>query len=328
MKKSVEGCGFVCIDYIQDDESVMCDIGGTCANVLSFLGFLGWESCAWMPLYEEENLSHWLNGRGVYTRYFVKTQKSVPKIVQIPDRINKTHRFITRCPKCGGRLAEICLPSKKHMETDKKVSNLFFCDRISEGILNRAAETALAGGITMYEPNGLRTYGQLLANSRKFHIVKFSDEKVSKKWQQNLLIDLKNENVKLIIVTQGKDGLKFATKQKWEWTELKGESTDYAEGKDSSGAGDWLTAIFLDCFLPQIENGGSAFDYDIICDSLRCAMKVAALSCKEVGAQGILHSGKRINELGRIIGVTLKDERPICRIYGNIVCPHCGREII
>ena len=328
MKKSVEGCGFVCIDYIQYDGSVICDIGGTCGNVLSFLCFLGWESCVWMPWYEEESLAHWLNDRGVDARYFVKTKKCVPKIVQVTDRTDKTHRFLTRCPKCGGRLAEICLPTKKHMETDKEVSNLFFCDRISEGILNRAAETALAGGVTMYEPNGLRTYGQLLANSRKFHIVKFSDEKISEKWQQNLLIDLKNEGVKLIIVTQGKDGLKFAVKQNWGWTELRGEKADRGEGKDSSGAGDWLTAIFLDCFLSQIENGGSAFDYDIVCASLRCAMKAAALSCKEVGAQGMLHSGKRIKELERIIGMPLSSEKPVRRTYGKIVCPHCGQEIM
>ena len=132
MKKDIEGCGFACIDYIQTDKSIRCDIGGTCANVLSFLNFLGWESCIWMPLYAEECLSRWLKDRGVHIEYFVKTKKRVPVIMQISNRVNGTHRFITRCPQCGSRLAEVCLPTRNQMRTDKYVSGLFFCDRISE----------------------------------------------------------------------------------------------------------------------------------------------------------------------------------------------------
>lgn len=326
MIKWVEGCGFACIDYIKTDKSILCDIGGTCANVLSFLSFLGWESHIWMPEYAENYLSDWLKDRGVCIEYFTKTKKSVPVVIQVPDRIKKTHRFLTRCPECGSRLAEICLPTRKHMQVSSKIPGLFFCDRISEGIVHHALEVAEAGGITMYEPNGLRTYNQLLANCRKFHIVKFSEEKIPAQWQQNLLNDVKKENVKLIIVTKGKKGLKFATAKKWMWTEVNGVS--HMDEQDSSGAGDWLTAVFLNCYISQISNENDIFDHDIVYTGLQSAMKAAELSCKEVGAHGILHSRKRISELEDIIGASLSDQILARKIYGNVICPYCHRQIL
>ena len=323
MEKTVEGSGFICMDYIQSEKGVICDVGGTCANVLSILSFLGWKSSLWMPSYADDSLSSNLVSRGIHLEYFIKTRKRLPCVVQINDKKSREHHFITKCPMCGSRLAETLLPNKKQVEKWNDDSSLFFCDRISEGILERARNITESNGITMYEPNGFRTYNQLLDSCKKFHVIKFSDEKVPYKIQQNLLNALRYENTQLIIVTQGEKGTRFAVKPEWKWVEVRNNTSIKIE--DSSGAGDWLTAVFLNYIIPEIRRGELEFGRDRVSEGLRLAMKAAELSCSQIGAQGIMHNRTCIHELERIVEEPLSSSIPYCKSYENVMCSHCGK---
>ena len=95
------------------------------------------------------------------------------------------------------------------MSKPEIITDVFFCDRISEGIMELANRIKANGGITMYEPNGLRFYGQLIDICSKFDIIKFSDERIPDKWQEQLATDLMWTQTRLVIVTLGERGLKF-----------------------------------------------------------------------------------------------------------------------
>ncbi len=329
MKKRIEGCGFSCIDYIKTDDFIITDVGGTCANVLSILSFLGWNSTIWIPEYEDRTLYDWLEERGVACYEYVKTQKRIPKILQCYDGGNR-HFFYTRCPICSKRLAESSVPSQKQISVQMPAADVFFCDRISEGVLERSAHTVSNGGITMYEPNGLRFYSQFLNFCRHFDIVKFSKDKIPENWQERLRTDLKEEQTKLLIVTEGEQGLQFSYKQSEKefsaWVFLNASHIE--EGKDSSGAGDWLTAAFLYYFLLPMNSTSNLFKYEEIKRSLEAAMELAALSCKEIGAQGILHSRDCIWLTEKILGIELPEAIINRKTDKELICPYCGEVMI
>lgn len=328
MKKSIEGCGFSCIDYIKKDALTIADVGGTCANVLSILSFLGWNSMIWLPGYEDRTLYNWLKERGVVSNEYVKTGKGIPIILQLCDK-EKGHSFYTKCPKCGKRFAESSVPSKKQVGDQMPTADVFFCDRISEGVLERSARTVSNGGISMYEPNGLRFYNQLLDACRNFSIIKFSNDKIPENWGERLRADLIEEQTKLLIITEGKHGLRFSyrktEKEFSTWFHLKVSHIE--EGRDSSGAGDWLTAAFLYYFIMSKDHVSNLFAYEEIKKSLEAAMELAALSCKEIGAQGILHSQECIGVMEEILGVELPEPVQMRKKDKELICPYCGSVI-
>lgn len=330
MRKRIEGCGFSCIDYIKTDDFTVADVGGTCANVLSILSFLGWDSAIWMPKYRERMLYNWLMERRVTVNEYIKTEKRIPRVLQLYDREKNEHFFYTRCPVCAKRLAESSVPSKKQINEQAGTADVFFCDRISEGVLECANRTVLNGGIAMYEPNGLRFYNQFLRACRNFNIVKFSKDKIPEKWKEQLRTDLRESRAKLIIMTEGKQGLQFSYRQSEKefsnWFFLK--VSDIEEGKDSSGAGDWLTAFFLYDFILHKDQPSNLFTYEKIKKSLDVAMEAAALSCKEIGAQGILHSQKCIKVMEKTFGIELPEAISFRIETREMVCPYCGNRMI
>lgn len=332
MKKSIMGCGFSCIDIISTDNKMVCDVGGTCANVLSVLSFLGWDSVLWLPDYEDDRLNMWLQETNIQCVNFMKTKKQTPKIIQVYDYEKGKHRFFTRCPWCGNRFFESILPNRKQAILKTEIiTDIFFCDRISDGIMEIANRTKANGGITMYEPNGLRFYNQFIDICRKFDIIKFSDERIPDKWQEQLMEDLMRGQTKLVIVTLGERGLKFILRTEdgtfSEWNYMKSYEAD---GKrDSSGAGDWLTATFLYYFIPQLETYQKDFPFHAVWDSLLKAVKMSAFACKEVGAQGLMHSKRGIEEVNQsfdlnLYPTNLHNEKREDDLY----CGKCRRRLV
>lgn len=330
MKRKITGCGFSCVDIIKSDEGIVTDIGGTCANVLSILNCLNWEAEIWTPKYEETFFEACLTGRGIKCVQFANTKKKVPRVLQINDKKTSQHKFITRCPQCGNRFAEYVLPTVKQVEKEKYQKGMvFFCDRISEGISKLAEINKANGGYTMYEPNGFRIYEKFINNCKIFDIVKFSEEKLSDRQKKAVLDDLQISAVQLIIMTNGQLGLKFAFRDKnnrlSEWNQMDAVPTDKL--KDSSGAGDWLTASFLNCFFSWNKYTGQFQNCDYIRLCLRKAMDIAAMSCGYIGAQGALRDEKIFQEMSLppVAMEVFRREKPELK---DFYCAACGAQII
>lgn len=332
MNKSIMGCGFSCIDIISKDNKLIWDVGGTCANVLSVLSFLGWGSVLWIPDYEDDRLNTWLNEMKIQCINFTKTKKQTPKLIQMYDYEKGKHHFFTRCPWCGNRFFQSILPNGRQVMSKPEITaDVFFCDRISDGIMELANRTNENGGITMYEPNGLRFYNQFIDICCKFDIIKFSDERIPNKWQEQLTTDLLWAQTKLVIVTLGERGLKFILRAEdgtfSEWIYM--ESYNIIGKQDSSGAGDWLTATFLYYFIPQLEKYQRVFPYHIIWDSLLKAVRMSAFACREIGAQGLMHSKDGIEEVNRLFNLNLCPTKPHSeKREEDFYCYKCGSRLI
>lgn len=332
MKNSIMGCGFSCIDIISKDNKLILDVGGTCANVLSVLSFLDWDSVLWLPDYEDDRLNTWLNKMDIQCINFTKTKKQTPKIIQVYDYEKGKHHFFTRCPRCGNKIFENILPNERQIMFEPEIAaDVFFCDRISNGIMELADRTKVNGGITMYEPNGLRFYNQYISICRNFDIIKFSDERIPDKWQEQLKTDLLWAQTKLVIVTLGERGLKFIFRTEdgtfSEWIYMESYHIDGKQ--DSSGAGDWLTATFLYYFIPQVRKYQGSFSRHIIWDSLLKAVKMSAFACREVGAQGLMHSKEGIEEVNQVLNLSLYPTEPHNeKREEDFYCYRCGSRLV
>ena len=331
---SVIGSGFACIDYIKDGNSTMENLGGTCANVLTILSLLGWESYLWLPKFcDKELIERYLLERGINPIFFANTQKPVARMIEKIDVVTKKHQFQIKCLNCDKMLFSTILPNKHQVESIKQceieTANVFFCDRISEGIRFQAEKVRKTGGLTMYEPNGARIYTTLKESCCQFEIVKFSKDRIPPKWQAVLPDDVRESNVKLIIVSMGAQGLKYLFRNEdenfQEWRFISAVTCeDYADG---TGAGDWLTAAFLYYFVPlylQRNNVMRAKDVD---EALNKAIKIATFSCREKGAQNIIYNDNVLNQLRNEYNFPIASVNVDVSKQNASTCPFCGKEL-
>jgi hypothetical protein len=121
----VYGTGLISLDVVYGlhNDRPKYHVGGTCGNVLSTLGFLGWDA---YPVSRLENdhagsmVRFDLAQCGVHSEYLsLAPTASTPIIV---EQITKTkhgtytHRFQLTCPRCGG-----FFPSFKPLRYDSAV---------------------------------------------------------------------------------------------------------------------------------------------------------------------------------------------------------------
>lgn len=295
-QKKIIGTGFSGLDIIRTDNKDLILPGGTCANVLAVLASLGWSTKLFKAQYNDE-WNTYVNRRlgefGVDVNEYASSNEATPKVIQINE--GNDHRFYTVCPKCNRRLIEIRLPTINIISTQKndvEETNVFFTDRISSGIkfARKAANAKLIW--TFYEPNSNRSYAQLLNNASEFSIVKFSSERISSKVANKLKNDLslKTCNTRLLIVTMGNKGLSFSLRTSTnlfsEWHNI--DAINSTETIDTSGAGDWLTAGFLDVFIDNYPKVTSSISYKVVRAALQNGQILSQTCCKYMGALGAL----------------------------------------
>ena len=256
---SILGAGFACLDIIkfQNKDTVM--LGGTAANVLTILSMLGLKAEFLIARYyglSGKYIENALIHRGVQCISFTNTKSQVPKIIEGLEK--GKHFFATTCPKCGKNLVKCNFPTLGQMtkieKQYNKFPNIFFFDRISEGIRECARQNE--SGWNVYEPNACRMYSNLISGIRVANIVKYSEDRISAKLTDNVIRDIRSTNVVLLIVTMGEGGMKYVyrteTGEFSDWNYIAAASLDKVV--DSSGSGDWLTAVFLYLLLKKHPN--------------------------------------------------------------------------
>lgn len=203
---------------------------------------------------------------------------------------------------------------------------MHFFDRISDGIKVGIQKAKEVSAWTYYEPNSCRQYSAFYDNVAQVDIVKFSDARIPGAYVDQLFFDLdESTQTKLIIVSQGKKGLKFALKADNgrfnKWVSLR--AVTIQDPVDTSGAGDWLTATFLWYFLKQFIHARGTLPLEQIEKFLRDAQTISAQSCQYTGARGMLKSPEGIAFLNRHFGCDISQFAENRIEKGKYICRSC-----
>ena len=329
---SILGAGFACLDIIrlQNTDTVM--LGGTAANVLTILSLLGLKTEFLTAKYYGRSgkfIESAFMHRGVQCIFFANTKNQAPKIIEGLE--NGKHFFATTCPKCGQDLVRCNLPTLSQLtkieEQYNKSPNIFFFDRISEGIRECARQNK--DGWNVYEPNSCRMYSNLISGIRVADIVKYSEDRISAKLTEKVIRDIRDTNVVLLIVTMGEGGIKYVyrteTGEFSDWNYIAAVSIDKV--MDSSGSGDWLTAVFLYLLLKKYPNYIAHLSGQYIEQSMIEAQRYAAQNCSFIGAQGMLRERCIVDRINCELDVNIKI---ICdpEINWGYDCDYCFSEHI
>lgn len=329
---SILGAGFACLDIIrlQNKDTVM--LGGTAANVLTILSLLGLKTEFLTARYYGQSgkyIESAFMHRGVQCISFANAKSQAPKIIEGLEK--GKHFFATTCPKCGQNLVKCKFPTLSQMtKVEKqynKSPNIFFFDRISEGIRECARQNK--DGWNVYEPNSCRMYSNLISGIRVANIVKYSEDRISSKLTDNVIRDIRDTNVVLLIVTMGEGGIKYVyrteTGEFSDWNYIAAVSIDKVI--DSSGSGDWLTAVFLYLLLKKYPNYTAHLSRQYIEQSLIEAQGYATKNCSFIGAQGMLRDQCIVDEINFEFDRSIK---VICdpEINWGYDCDYCYNENI
>lgn len=327
---SILGAGFACLDIIrlQDKEIVM--LGGTAANVVTILSLLGLKTEFLTARYygwSGKFIENAFKNRGVKCIFFVDTKNQAPKIIEGIEE--GKHFFVTTCPRCGKDLVKCILPSlsqiNKTINQYDKFPNVFFFDRISEGIKECARRNK--NGWNVYEPNSCRIYSSLINGICAANIVKYSEDRISSKTTDNIIRDIKDTDVVLLIVTMGEMGIKYVYRDETgefsDWNYISVMPVDKVV--DSSGSGDWLTAVFLYLFLKKYPNYTIHLSGRYLYQCLTEAHRYAAENCLFVGAQGMLKDQNMIDKINYELDGKI-DEISDSVIGWKYSCEYCYNE--
>lgn len=290
----VVGAGLACLDIINREREIIAMNGGTCANVLTALAQLGEEAVILLPKYEkdiqnERFYSAFLD-LNVKLMFYGNTKQNIPRIIEMFDE-NMKHVFFTKCPHCDKELIKNRLITEK--EAGKCIAKIkdcdvFFTDRVSDGIKKIAIELKGGNSKIFYEPNSGRNVKALIEMSKISNVLKFSTDRISMSLADSILKECHNTSLELVIATHGKDGLSFSYKKEddvfSDW--IKGPYVEFHNTKDTSGAGDWLTAGFIHNW----NQANFVMSDDIIFKALEKALKLSAIASMAEGAQGVFYN--------------------------------------
>ncbi len=331
-KINILGAGFSCVDMVKFGLKDSTYLGGTAANVLSILGMLEYDVDFLIADYNGASALWMMNAlkkRNVNLKHFSITQKKAPQVIEYINYRDASHKFATICPNCKKKINGIVLPTEKQVDFLVKEKNkrysLFFYDRISEGIksiIRRNDETW-----NFYEPNSFRIYSTFLSSAKKANILKVSEERFPKSFEKNLLDDLQDSDVELVIITLGSKGLKYSLRNKENrlknWTYLIVDRVNNLI--DSTGAGDWLSAIFIYGFLNKYPFLCKDIEEEFVVNVLKKAQIVSKIVCAYEGAQGVFHDVKGIIDINKVLGVSLEpiiddpyENQGVCNICNKL----------
>lgn len=323
---NVIGTGLACLDIINDEEMITVMNGGTCANVLTVLSQLGEEIELLLPEYSDdihkEEFYLTFNKLDVGLLLYAHTKQKIPRIVETYDE-KRGHIFYTKCPHCNNSLVKnrfISYRESKRIVPVIKDYDVFFTDRVSDGIKSIAKEFNEKGAKVFYEPNSGRNVKALVEMAKLSNVLKFSTDRINMRMAEELLLQCQGNTLEVIIATHGKDGLSFCYKMKdgtfSKW--LKGPHIVFNRMQDTSGAGDWLTAGFLHYW----NRNGFELCEEVLYDSIENGLKLSEIASMTKGAQGAFYN-KEVFELLKS-KYDIKLNTPLKQYDGYIERPYCN----
>ena len=325
------GAGFVALDIVEGREQRFAAAGGSCGNVMAILSWLGWNSAPISRLGQDpahEFIVDEFNSVGVKLDYLlsdssVSTPIVIQKFVESKDGV-RSHRFSLACPDCRGWLPRF-RPMTIKQATPLLESNLkpkcFYFDRVTPSALKLAAWAKEQGALIMFEPASVNDERSFQRAVDLCHILKYSDERLGH------LKDLEEtQHPKVIIKTQGEDGLAMRWRNRWSSL----EAFDAPLFEDAAGSGDWCSAGILHTLGGK---GVEIFDEMNKSDlerAVRLGQGLAALNCSFEGARGMMEF-MDIKTVNKALRSLTKSERNVGwtidgkehRVFPEQLCDLC-----
>ncbi|NCI47255.1 carbohydrate kinase family protein [Sediminibacterium soli] len=297
-KPTCFGAGLVALDVILNGSPLTLpklSAGGSCGNVMSILGFLGWDSYPVARLAANQastELIHDLDRWHVHKDHLSVSDKgSTPIIIHriLKDKNgNPVHRFEFRDPETKSWLPQF-KPITKDVASEVMEKHLipevFYFDRMNPGTFELATYLKARGTIIFFEPSSAKDVQLFEKFKAVADIIKYSHDRIPDYRERYPSIECLLE-----IETQGKNGLNFRSANSSnpdKWKLLK--AFVLAEVKDAAGAGDWCSSgiiqqlclkghsEFLRTGVTRIESG------------LRYGQALGALNCLYDGARGLMY---------------------------------------
>lgn len=297
---TIVGAGLVTLDLLVSnliESAFWRRAGGTCANVLAILSFLGFRSVPIARLGTEEAsdlLISDLESVGVDCHYIDRDfGAATPRIVEfIPSHPRRRHRFGFKCPLCNRRLPKRSEPildiAVKAIEAIGHVE-LFFFDRPGTTILSLARKARERGAVIMFEPDTFKSNDHFTAALEVSDIVKYSRRR-TRQSIDTWLINKANISPKLVIETADGVGLRFmlssGESHSQPWVQQEAYVIDNII--DQAGAGDWCSAGFIAKLVSKEPN--TRWCEEAVVQALAFGQALAAASIGFEGPKGYLET--------------------------------------
>lgn len=302
-KPKVFGAGLIALDLVMgiDPQSpVQSWAGGTCANVLSILAFLGWDA---FPITRMNGDPASERVKADMVRWGVRLDfascgptSDTPIIIQKIQRRRDgslTHRFSWSCPRCGQWLPSfkaITLSAVEMVASSLPKSSVFFMDRLSRATLNLAARASAEGAVVVFEPSGKSSQKHFAEALQIAHIVKYSKQRLATAEGA-----MQGDSATLLEVqTLGAEGLRYRHRlgrTPSNWAQLNAVPAPMLA--DACGSGDWCTAGLV----AKVATGGQAGFRSVGAAAIRRALRygqaLAAWNCGFEGARGGMYAVER-----------------------------------
>lgn len=291
------GTGLVSLDILMrgdENKAVSYKVGGTCGNVMMILAYMGWESYPVVRLNGSEYSHMMLEDMVVHGVHidFVSTldDGATPVIIQhniIDKDGNPTHKFTFKGDKGGFYLDYKPVTKKVAKQVLESLAfnpTVFFFDRVNPSSIAMAEYFKERNTLVFFEPSSIKVnkdqFEKSVTNS---DIIKFSDQRLTDTSFTEKFQD------KLFIQTLGSKGLRFNLfNQGWEMLSAIPNNKII----DTSGAGDWTTATFLNEMIETNINSIHELTVPLAKTLLIKAQKNGSASCSFEGARGFME--KRI----------------------------------
>lgn len=289
------GAGLVSLDILMRgyEETVSYKVGGTCGNVLMILAYMGWETYPVARLNGSAQSQMMLDDmrvNGVHTDFVSTLDDGVtPIIIQhniIDKDGNPTHKFTFQGNRGSLHLNYKPVMKKTVMKVLDELQfqpSVFFFDRVGAATLAMAEHFNRLGTLVFFEPSAKAKSTDFEKALTYSDIIKFADQRLSDVGFTEKYSD------KLFIQTLGSKGLRFNLFGRG-WNTLPPVLNDNIV--DTSGAGDWTSATFLNEMSKSGLTTVGALTEDKVKLFLSRAQEKASQSCSYEGARGMMQSEK------------------------------------
>jgi fructokinase len=311
----VIGAGFVTTDIILACDSLWSQVaapvyssGGTVTNVLTHLGYQGWDcylvggvgSDDFGSLIRKRLTKFDVNTDFLITRKDASTRR-ILHLVAVEGHKKGEHRFIERCP--------ICEKEFKNFKPDDDLvfptfdsSTILFIDRANPLTVKLAKNAKNAGSTVVFEPGNISRGRENVEEILNFtDILKYSRDLSFKGegfFGEHRFLSSPPKNIKLIIETRSEEGVVVRSMVRRSRLRLAVTPLGKEYVVDKAGAGDAFMAGFLvGLGDKRIANIG-AIDNGELEEAVQKGQALGALACLYVGSTSLLDklSKKEIND--------------------------------
>jgi len=332
----VVGAGLVAADIVLACDSSWLPLkaveytsGGTVTNVLTHLGYQGWDCCL-VGGVGSDNLGSLVRKRlenfNVKTDFLI-TRKTMSTrrmghLVAVTGFKKGEHRFSVRCPKCDGEFPTFSVVRSDELCSDPAFDSntLLFIDRANSLTARLAEDAKNAGSTVFFEPG-------YLSNDRENRdiiqrVLNLTD---ILKYSQDLFFEYRPfsehkfsspKNAKLIIETRSASGV--VVKSMAHRSRLRLTITPLTYAVDQAGAGDAFTAGFLIGLGDEGITNPKAMDERKLEEAVQRGQALGALACLYIGATSLLNY-LSLKELNDAINQTIRERRIPAKLNSETV---------